>query len=71
MCLSMPDVRLVHQELLGEAAALRVLAGRAAGGSTLRTYTGLLRLHPHIVFPQYVLMVSIKPALHRHISSQL
>lgn len=69
--LSVPDVRLMNQELLRGAAVLWVLAGRAAGGSTLHMYTGLSQLHPHIVFPLYILMVTIKLVLHSHISSQL
>lgn len=67
----MPDVRLMKQELLGGAAALWVLARKEAGGSTLHTYRGPSWVHPHIVFPCYVLMVPINQALHGHISSQL
>lgn len=66
----MSDVQLMDQELLRAAAALWVLAERAAGGSTLHFYTGLSLLHPHIAFPWYILMVPIQQALCSHVSSQ-
>lgn len=64
----MPDVRVMHQELLG-GAVLWVLAGRAGGGSTLHADLWLPQLHPRIIFPRYVLMVPVKRALHSHINS--
>lgn len=64
-CLSLRDV---HPELLGAAAAW-VLAGRAAGRSTLHAHLWLSGLHPSAVFPQHILMMPIKKALHSHISS--